>query len=330
MTRTPIRLPRDGESCLDIFGGGRANFGQRFFTRFQIDQIARTVKWTPEVMVKVTGGGGSGGGARAHMKYISRDGTLEIETDDGRLLERDEQKLFLDSWHLDLITGQYRKPDHGEPRKRKVRLTYNVVLSMPSPTPPEKVLEAARKFARKKFAGHRYGLVLHTDQKHPHVHLVVKAENEVGKRLRIDKAALRDWREEFAHQMREQGVAANATRRAARGKNKRTNADGIFRAQTHGISHVLFKRVKGIVENLHDEVGLHDPARDKLEERRKSIVAQWMTVANVLDKQGELSLAGDVRYFAKHLPLVLTDRQQLSVDYVRHRDGTAKANEQAV
>lgn len=57
-------------------------------------------------------------------------------------------------------------------------------------------------------------MVLHTDQKHPHVHLVVKAENELGRRLHIDKQLLRDWREDFARLMREQGIAANATPRA--------------------------------------------------------------------------------------------------------------------
>ncbi|MGO9933142.1 MAG: hypothetical protein ACLPV8_15225 [Steroidobacteraceae bacterium] len=40
---------------------------------------------------------------------------------------------------------------------------------MPAPTPPDKVLAAARKFAREKFAQHRYAMVLHIDQKHPHV-----------------------------------------------------------------------------------------------------------------------------------------------------------------
>jgi len=35
---------------------------------------------------------------------------------------------------------------------------------MPSPTPPEKVLAAARMFAREKFAAqHRYAMVLHND-----------------------------------------------------------------------------------------------------------------------------------------------------------------------
>jgi hypothetical protein len=84
---------------------------------------------------------------------------------------------------------------------------------MPRPTPSDKVLAAARQFARQKFAQHRYALVLHTHQQHPHVHLVVKAENELGRRLNIDKQLLRDWCEDFAQLMREQGIAANATPR---------------------------------------------------------------------------------------------------------------------
>jgi hypothetical protein len=38
------------------------------------------------------------------------------------------------------------------------------------------VLEAVRNFTREEFAlKHRYALVLHTDEPHPHVHVVVKA-----------------------------------------------------------------------------------------------------------------------------------------------------------
>ena len=43
-------------------------------------------------------------------------------------------------------------------------------------TPPNKVLEAVKDFAREEFAHkHRYAMVLHTDEPHPHVHMVVKA-----------------------------------------------------------------------------------------------------------------------------------------------------------
>jgi hypothetical protein len=37
----------------------------------------------------------------------------------------------------------------------------------------------------------------------------------------------------------------------------------------------------------------------------------------LMDAQGEIILAGDVRYFACHLPPVLTDRQQLAAQFIR-------------
>ena len=78
-------------------------------------------------------------------------------------------------------------------------------LSMPKGTPPEKLLLASRDFAREQFAlKHRYALAMHTDQDHPHVHLVVKAVSEDGKRLNIRKATLREWRGLFAQHLRAQ------------------------------------------------------------------------------------------------------------------------------
>jgi hypothetical protein len=188
---------------------------------------------------------------------------------------------------------------------------------MPAPTHPDMVLAAARKFARQKFAQHRYAMVLHTDQKHPHVHLVVKAENELGRRLHIDKQLLRDWREDFARLMREQGIAANATPRAIRGENKKKTRNEIFKAQRYGKSTALRDRVIGIAQELTRSKTVADPARERLLETRKSLVSTWMKAAEVLDAQGEMILAGDVRYFAGHLPPVLTDRQRLAVQFIR-------------
>jgi type IV secretory pathway VirD2 relaxase len=111
------------------------------------------------------------------------------------------------------------------------------MLSMPPGTPAKGVLEAARNFAREEFAlKHRYALVLHTDEPHPHVHLVVKAVSEQGVRLNIKKATLRAWRHEFARHLRQQGIAANATERAVRGETRVHKADGVYRAMLRGDS----------------------------------------------------------------------------------------------
>jgi hypothetical protein len=61
-----------------------------------------------------------------------------------------------------------------------------------------------------------------------------------------------------------------------------------------------------------------DPAHARLLETRKAVVSQWLKTADVLDAQGEMVLAGDVRQFARRLPPVLTDKEQLAVDFVRH------------
>jgi hypothetical protein len=75
---------------------------------------------------------------------------------------KDALKDLLDDWHLDLSTGQYRRSSGGKPPGRALKLVYHVVLSMPAPTPREKVLAAADKFGREKFGiEHRYAMVLH-------------------------------------------------------------------------------------------------------------------------------------------------------------------------
>jgi len=265
-------------------------------------------------MVKVTGGGTKVGAVAAHFGYISRKGELTIETDEGdRIATRESQKALLKDWHLELSASQYRAPREGRATARTTKLVHNIVLSMPRPTPPNAVLAAARKFAREKLAlGHRYAMVLHTDQQHPHVHLVVKAENEQGKRLHIDKAMLRTWREDFAQLTREQGIAANATPRVLRGRSKGKTRDAIYRAQRRGASTAVRDRVTDVARQLKQTGSFHDPARGRLLETRKVILHGWLNVADSLDLQGELILASEVRQFARHLPRVLTDREHLA------------------
>jgi hypothetical protein len=198
---------------------------------------------------------------------------------------------------------------------------------MPSPTPPEKVLAAARKFAREKFgAQHRYAMVLHTDQQHPHVHLVVKAESEEGRRLHIDKEMLRGWREDFARLMREQGIAANATPRFARGRNKGKTRDAIYRAQRQGGSTVVRERVTEVANHLGQTGSFGDPAHERLVESRKALVRVWHEVASKLDLQGEIALAGEVRQFASQLPRVLTDRERVAVALVQNVELTRRTD----
>jgi hypothetical protein len=281
---------------------------------------------TPEVMVKVTGGGRGLGAVAAHLSYISQHGKLDLETDDGQEVSKAGQKELLGSWHLELTPGQYRQPRDQGLGMPGVKLVHNITFSMPAPTPPEAVLAATKAFARERFGlKHRYVMALHTHQQHPHVHLVVKAEGTDGRRLHIDKAMLREWRQDFAQEMRKQGIAANATPRSVRGQTKRAAKDVFYRTQRRGHSYALREKLDGIVRGLRATTPITDPARARLLETRRAVVEGWNAVATTLEDQGEIVLGGHVRYFAMHLPPVLTDRERLAEQFIRFAEAQRSA-----
>jgi hypothetical protein len=317
--KRPFRTPTDAWLILDVVSHGRRGPApSKGFSDAQIEQIRRTVRRVPEVMVKVTGGGRKVGAVAAHFAYVSHRGELDLETDEGQPVSREGQKELLRSWHLELSSGQYRQPRSASAGARGVKLVHNITLSMPTPTPPQAVLAAAKAFAREKFgAKHRYAMALHTHQQHPHVHLIIKAEGHDGRRLHIDKAMLREWRQDFARMMREQGIAANATPRSVRGQTKRAAKDVFYRTRRHARSNALRTRFDMVKKELIATRAISDPARPRLLETRKAVVDAWNTVALQLEAQGDIQLGDEVRYFVRHLPPVLTDRERLAVEMIQ-------------
>jgi len=176
---------RLGVPLLDIASYARRGPGHRDrLSPAEVEQIARTVQRMPEVMVKVLSRGGQDLGAVSrHLNYLRLrdDGELKLETDDGQRLSGEvvSQDLLKD-WDLDLEEHR-RQSDLNARRSRSPKLVHKVLFSMPARTPPGKVLTAVKNFAREEFGlKHRYALVLHTDEPHPHVHMIVKAVSEQG------------------------------------------------------------------------------------------------------------------------------------------------------
>lgn len=325
-----FRLERADEPLLDIWSYARGAPETRGpLTPAQVEHIRRTVTRTPEVMVKVTGGGGasSGRGIKAHFSYISRRGELEIETDDGeRLKDRDAGQRLLDDWNLDLDEHRKRPDLFATNRRQAPKLVHRLIFSMPAGTPPDKVLSAVRDFAREEFGlKHRYAMVLHTDEPHPHVHVVVKTMSEEGVRLNIRKATLRAWRQEFARHLRRHGVEANATERAVRGKVSRSKKDGIYRAAIRGESTHMQRRVEEAMTCLAERRRPTDPGKTRLIETRRNAERGWRAVAQSLGAQGEGHLAESVDRFLQAMRSPRTDRelmieQQLERARGRERD----------
>lgn len=167
----------------------------------------------PQVMVKVTGGGRGMRAIAAHMHYISKHGRLPMEDDRGDTVQgREQLHWLLDEWRW----GGSPIADLTERREG-----YNLMLSMPRGTDPSIVQRAAREFAQVELADHKYVMVLHDHQAHPHVHLSVRAESNRGQRLNPRKADLQRWRQTFAEKLRGWGVEAEATRASTRGARGR-------------------------------------------------------------------------------------------------------------
>ena len=180
--------------------------------RSRLWRIARRV---PEVMVKITGRTRDPEHLRAHLSYITRNGGLAAEGRDGWSIEgRGEVMELARDWATSSLC---------DPRRRaSTALSIGIILSMPAGTDALRLCDAVRAFAAGTFADRfDYLFVLHTDVGHPHVHLTVKAQGDLGERLNPKKADLEAWRQNFAQALRDHGVEAEATPRRARGVTRK-------------------------------------------------------------------------------------------------------------
>jgi hypothetical protein len=320
MARRVFRLNREGEGLLDIVSYGRRGTGRPMrFTPEQIEQITRTVRRVPEVMVKVSGGAKTTRGAIAHFQYISRQGDLEVETDDGeRLQGKDVAAKLVDDWDLDIDAGlnRWRAMERGG--RQQTKLVHNIILSMPSGTSPERLLAASRDFAREEFAlKHRYAMVLHTDQAHPHVHLVVSAYNIEATRLNIRKADLRRWREQFARHLRQHGIEANATPAQIRGRFSDFQKDGIFRAAQRGELRVEWERERRATKAAELGETKASASLGRIFDTAETVRSDWLKTSLALENQGLRGLAAEVEQFRQSLRNSMTRAERALAEAAR-------------
>ncbi|CAE6861140.1 hypothetical protein R70006_08092 [Paraburkholderia domus] len=180
-------------------------------------QLARTLRRTPEVMVKITNKASSAqgiGALRRHFRYISRNGQVDLEDQNGdKISGVDALRDLTKTWQF----GGWGIPDTSTRRE-----VFNILLSMPPGTNRQAVRDAARDFAALEFGdGRAYVFAAHDDEAHPHVHLSVQVRRPDGHRLSPRHKDLQRWREYFAEQLRAHGVEANATSRRTRGVTQR-------------------------------------------------------------------------------------------------------------
>ena len=308
---------------LDLASYARRGPGRRdHLSQGEIELISRTVRRTPEVMVKVLSRGGQNLKAIGrHLGYLNRGGEVDIETDDGQHLSGEGvERELLEDWDLDLEEHRRKADLESRSNRPTPKLVHKLMFSMPAGTPPDKVLAAVKNFAREEFGlKHRYAMVLHTDEPHPHVHVVVKAVSEQGERMNIRKATLREWRREFARNLRALGVAANATERAVRGQSQKAKRDTIYRAEERGVSRRSWETAEAIVRELRGSGLRLEPGKVRLLETRRDVERGWHAASDILVGAGLPELAIRVRQFVARFGPPMTDWEEVAAT-LRNRD----------
>ena len=262
-------------------------------------QLRGIVQKRPQVMVRISGGGRGMLPIRAHLNYISRNGQLPVENQEGeRYLGQGDVQYLSDEWQV----GGFPIGDNSTRRE-----AYNIILSMPAGTDAHALHRAACAFAKNEFDGHQYAMVLHTfdnDPSHapsenPHVHLCVKARSAKGIPFNPRKGDLRRWREQFAERLREHGVEAEATSRLARFQSRR----GLRQAEYH-----MKKRDSTFDDNVSAMPSMESlPAGRNAE---KNMLKSYSDLAHMLAK----STPGDDRQLGIALVNVAARSNTRSID----------------
>ena len=268
--------------------------------------ISRTVKKTPEVMVKMTGRQNGQAHVAENFSYIARlgwgeDKELALLTSEGKTItNRKEMSALAREWHLH---------ETGDDVRRKGSTSLSFILSMPPGTDPEKMKSAAVEFAKTEMVGRQWVMGLHTDQAHPHVHLTVARRDIDGKRFHPGKEDLFRYRQTFAEKLRDVGIEANATPRKARGITRKSLSTPIAQMAKRGEDSRYAKRLQREAAVAAITGTATTPFDQNIREQRISVLGSYLNAGKELLQSPDndnLTLAAQLATFIKELPKIQT------------------------
>ncbi len=310
-------------------GAGRSDTQAASISAADKARLARVVRGAPEVMVKVSKPAKmdkhgnpiqvnrqtEGARVAAHFDYISRNGKLELENSLGDTLTgKAETAALCADW----------MQSHDEDRANglasdRTRITTSIVFSMPGNTNASAVKDAVRALAQQEFGGrHDYVMALHTDTKHPHVHLTVRTVGNDGVKLNLRKADLQHLRDTFAAKLRHRGIEAESTPRSARGVTRRGERTPVYKIRQRGEAVAVDKAKRREVQRDVADHGGQLPDRPwdtAIVARRNRVMTTYSAAAAILAQSPDpedRALARATERFAAGLTDVTTERAAMA------------------
>ncbi|MCM8738855.1 relaxase/mobilization nuclease domain-containing protein [Azospirillum sp. A1-3] len=277
-------------------------------------RLRRIANKAPEAMVKIAGrAGGGGADLHNHLAYITRQGRLSAETQDGERIGAPARlDALIEEW---LLANAAEARGANDPSATQA---VALIVSMPPGTPPDPVEAAARAWAQDIFARrHDWVMVRHDDTGHPHVHITVRAVGHDGRRLAPGPGELQRWRERFAGELRRCGLEAEATPRLARGRVRKPSSLPTHKIEQRGLIPRAADAIgRAAVADASAAVAPEPPAwSHALQLRHEAVREAYLRSAELLEggDVADRQLARDLRRFVADLPNPLPRRHALAL-----------------
>ncbi len=310
--------PRKGRNIR----GGKTAHGHnapKYSGSITAKKLIKAVRKVPEVMVKISGGGKNMSHIKEHMDYISRNGEIDLEDENGDIHKgKKELADVKNAW----AKGRIGIPEEGDRRKE----AFNIIFSMPPGTDRDSVKEAVRAFAADEFKDHQYVFASHDDEEHAHVHLCVKAADQYGIRLNPRKNDLQEWRELFVDKLNVVGIEANATPRWSRGVVQKPEKQAIKHiSKRKGLTRISQLQEKDARLEVDSGIVHVNPYKDKITASRRLAHNLYGSLAKGLlkgDKEDK-SLALEIARFVQNMPSTNTRHDDLAAQIGGSKDRVA-------
>lgn len=248
-------------------------------------------------------------------RYISRNGKLECEDDEGQVLAGTEAiDERMKSWVED--EELYQQTGAGRPSDRLAR---RFIVSTPPGTDPEALKKAVRDFTEAEFKSRGFEFIwtIHTDKAHPHAHVLIKNRAADGKRLHYSNRELRAMRERFCVIAEKYGIDLNATSRAVRGRTRRAKPiERIYqerRGSIHSYEDLRIEELKKFLDEGRDPVAEEHELMKRCRMTRKEIYVNATAYIKELlasGKEEDLTLAKAIYQKIKDLPPVESAQEE--------------------